>query len=164
MPHKKNPDVFELIRAHCNKIAGIQNDIRLITTNLPSGYFRDMQIIKEVFIPMFAELNDCLDIAAFAIDNMEVTKGLMDDPKYKLAFSVEEVNHLVENGVPFRDAYKQVGMSIERGEFEYHGTLNHTHEGSIGNLCTDKIAAKMDAVLSKFTFDGVHSAVAALTE
>ncbi|MCQ2147741.1 MAG: argininosuccinate lyase, partial [Bacteroidales bacterium] len=163
MPHKKNPDVFELIRAHCNKIAGIQNDIRLITTNLPSGYFRDMQIIKEVFIPMFAELNDCLDIAAFAIDNMEVTKGLMEDPKYKLAFSVEEVNHLVENGVPFRDAYKQVGMSIERGEFEYHGTLNHTHEGSIGNLCTDKIAAKMDSVLSKFTFDGVHTAVDALT-
>jgi len=164
MPHKKNPDVFELIRAHCNKINGVQNTIRLISTNLPSGYFRDMQIIKEVFIPMFQEINDCLDIAAYAIGNMEVVDGLMNDPKYKLAFSVEEVNHRVSQGVPFRDAYKQVGMEINRGEFEYHGTLNHVHEGSIGNLCTDKIKAKMDAVLSSFTFAKVHSAVESLVK
>ena len=164
MPHKKNPDVFELIRAHCNKINGVQNTIRLISTNLPSGYFRDMQIIKEVFIPMFQEIDDCLDIAAYAIGNLEVVDGLMNDPKYKLAFSVEEVNHRVSQGVPFRDAYKQVGMEINRGEFEYHGTLNHTHEGSIGNLCTDGIKAKMDAVLGSFTFDKVHSAVESLVK
>nr|MCR5003880.1 argininosuccinate lyase [Bacteroidales bacterium] len=148
---------------HCNRINSVPNTIRMITTNLPSGYFRDLQIIKEVFIPMFKEMNDCLDIAEFAIDNMEVTEHLMDDPKYKLAFTVEEVNHLVKEGVPFRDAYKQVGMAVERGEFEYHGTLNHTHEGSIGNLCTARIAAKMDKVLSSFTFDRVNDAVEALT-
>lgn len=163
MPHKKNPDVFELIRAHCNRINSIPNTIRMITTNLPSGYFRDLQIIKEVFIPMFKEMNDCLDIAEFAIDNMEVTDHLMEDSRYKLAFTVEEVNHLVKEGVPFRDAYKQVGMAVERGEFEYHGTLAHTHEGSIGNLCNDKVAAKMDKVLGSFTFDRVAKAVEALT-
>ncbi len=163
MPHKKNPDVFELIRAHCNRINSIPNTIRMITTNLPSGYFRDLQIIKEVFIPMFKEMNDCLDIAEFAIDNMEVTDHLMEDSRYKLAFTVEEVNHLVKEGVPFRDAYKQVGMAVERGEFEYHGTLAHTHEGSIGNLCNDKVAAKMDKVLGSFTFDKVAKAVEALT-
>ena len=163
MPHKKNPDVFELTRAHCNKICGIQNTIRLIGTNLPSGYFRDMQIIKEVFIPMFEEMDDCLDIAAFAIDNMEVTHDLMSDPRYKLAFSVEVVNGLVSSGVPFRDAYKQVGMSIEEGKFEYEGRLNHTHEGSIGNLCTDRIIGKMDRAMGGFTFDKVDRAVADLT-
>ena len=163
MPHKKNPDVFELIRAHCNRINSIPNTIRMITTNLPSGYFRDLQIIKEVFIPMFKEMNDCLDIAEFAIDNMEVTDHLMEDSRYKLAFTVEEVNHLVKEGVPFRDAYKQVGMAVERGEFEYHGTLAHTHEGSIGNLCNDKVAAKMNKVLGSFTFDKVAKAVEALT-
>lgn len=159
MPHKKNPDVFELIRAHCNKINGIQNTIRLISTNLPSGYFRDMQIIKEVFIPMFAEMDDCLDIAAFAIENMEVVDGLMDDPRYKLAFSVEEVNDRVARGVPFRDAYKQVGLEIQKGEFDYRGTLNHTHEGSIGNLCNDRIAGKMDLAISGFSFEKVHRAI-----
>jgi argininosuccinate lyase len=163
MPHKKNPDVFELVRAHCNKIQGVQNDIRLITTNLPSGYFRDMQLIKEVFIPLFGELNDCLDIVAYAVENMEVTQNVMDNPLYKLAFTVEEVNHLVETGVPFRDAYRQVGMAVQRGEFEYHGTLNHTHEGSIGNLCTTEIRQKFQSVLSTFTFARVNSALALLT-
>lgn len=162
MPHKKNPDVFELVRAHCNKIQGVSNTIRLITGNLPSGYFRDMQIIKEVFIPLFEEMDDVLDIVNYAVENMEVTDGLMEDPKYKLAFSVEEVNHLVANGVPFRDAYKQVGMAVRRGEFEFHGTLNHTHEGSIGNLCNDKISEKMKRTLSRFTFDKVHDAVSSL--
>jgi argininosuccinate lyase len=163
MPHKKNPDVFELVRAHCNKIQGVQNDIRLITTNLPSGYFRDMQLIKEVFIPLFGELNDCLDIVAYAVENMEVTQNVMDNSLYKLAFTVEEVNHLVETGVPFRDAYRQVGMAVQRGEFEYHGTLNHTHEGSIGNLCTTEIRQKFQSVLSTFTFARVNSALTVLT-
>ena len=121
-----------------------------------------MQIIKEVFIPMFEEMDDCLDIALFAIENMTVTEGLMSDPKYKLAFSVEEVNHRVEQGVPFRDAYKQVGMEIMNGEFEYHGELHHTHEGSLGNLCNDGIAAKMDAALAGFSFDRVSTAISAL--
>jgi argininosuccinate lyase len=163
MPHKKNPDVFELVRAHCNKIQGVQNTIRLITTNLPSGYFRDMQLIKEVFIPLFEEMNDCLDIVAYAVENMEVTQNVMDNPLYKLAFTVEEVNHLVSEGVPFRDAYRQVGIAVQRGEFEYHGTLNHTHEGSIGNLCTAEIRQKFEAALSSFSFDRVHAAVNRLT-
>jgi argininosuccinate lyase len=162
MPHKKNPDVFELIRAHCNRINGIPGTIRLIGTNLPSGYFRDMQLIKEVFIPMFEEMDDCLDIAKFAIENMTVTKELMSDPRYQLAFSVEEVNRLVAEGVPFRDAYRQVGMEIQRKEFSWKGELHHTHEGSVGNLCTGQIAAKMDGALSDFTFGRVSAAVSAL--
>ena len=121
MPHKKNPDVFELIRAHCNKICGVPETIRLITTNLPSGYFRDMQILKEAYLPVFGELCDCLDIALFAVQNMSVKENIMEDPKYKTAFSVEEVNRLVSEGVPFRDAYKQVGMSVLEGKFEFKG-------------------------------------------
>ena len=163
MPHKKNPDVFELIRAHCNKIQGVPNSIRLITGNLPSGYFRDMQIIKEVWIPLFEEMNDCLDIVAYAVENMEVRKDVMDDPKYKLAYTVEEVNHLVAEGMPFRDAYKKVGLDVQAGQFEFHGTLNHTHEGSIGNLCNDRVKAKMDSVLGGFTFGKVREAVEKLT-
>lgn len=159
MPHKKNPDVFELIRAHCNKLQGMSNTIRMITGNLPSGYFRDMQIVKEVYIPAFQEIKDCLDITAYAIENMEVVDHLMDDPKYKLAFSVEEVNRLAAEGMPFRDAYKQVGMAIERGEFEFNGTLNHTHEGSIGNLCNDKIADKMRRIVGRFGFDKVQAVI-----
>jgi len=164
MPHKKNPDVFELIRAHCNKLQGVANTIRLISTNLPSGYFRDMQIIKEVYIPAFAEIKDCLEITTYAIENMEVVEGVMNDPKYKYAFSVEEVNRLANEGVPFRDAYKQVGMAIERGEFEFHGTLHHTHEGSIGNLCNDKIANKMQRQIDKFGFDKVNAAIEKLVK
>ena len=149
MPHKKNPDVFELIRAHCNKIQGVPNSIRLITGNLPSGYFRDMQLIKEVFLPLFDEMDEVLDITAYAIENMKVTEGLMEDPKYKLAFTVEEVNHLVSQGVPFRDAYRT---------FTYHGTLHHTHEGSLGNLCNDAIASRMEAIVDGFTFARVEEA------
>ncbi len=165
MPHKKNPDVFELVRAHCNKIQGAPNDIRLITGNLPSGYFRDMQILKEVFIPIFGELDDCLDITSYAVRNMEIIDGLMSDPKYKPAFSVEEVNRLVEEeNVPFRDAYRKVGMDIMAGNFEYHGKLNHTHEGSIGNLCNDRIAKKMQSVVSEFSFDAVRNAEKSLLD
>ena len=159
MPHKKNPDVFELVRAHCNKIQGAPNDIRLITGNLPSGYFRDMQILKEVFIPIFQEMDDCLDIASYAVEKMEIVKDIMSDPKYQPAFSVEEVNRLVEEeNVPFRDAYKRVGLKIMAGNFSFHGELHHTHEGSIGNLCNDKIAYKLQEVISRFCFENVQKA------
>lgn len=159
MPHKKNPDVFELVRAHCNKIQGAPNDIRLITGNLPSGYFRDMQILKEVFIPIFQEMDDCLDIAAYAVEKMEIVKDIMSDPKYQPAFSVEEVNRLVEEeNVPFRDAYKRVGLEIMSGNFSFHGELHHTHEGSIGNLCNDKIAYKLQEVIRRFGFENVQKA------
>ena len=159
MPHKKNPDVFELVRAHCNKIQGAPNDIRLITVNLPSGYFRDMQILKEVFIPIFQEMDDCLDIASYAVEKMEIVKDIMSDPKYQPAFSVEEVNRLVEEeNVPFRDAYKRVGLEIMAGNFSFHGELHHTHEGSIGNLCNDKIAYKLQEVISRFGFENVQKA------
>ena len=159
MPHKKNPDVFELVRAHCNRIQGVPNDIRLITGNLPSGYFRDMQILKEVFIPLFGELDDCLDITAYAVRNMDISRGVMSDPKYQPAFSVEEVNRLVqEEGVPFREAYKKVGREIIDGTFTYKGTLHHTHEGSIGNLCNDRIRSKMDGIIGGFRFDIVEKA------
>lgn len=159
MPHKKNPDVFELVRAHCNKIQGAPNDIRLITGNLPSGYFRDMQILKEVFIPIFQEMDDCLDIASYAVEKMEIVKDIMSDPKYQPAFSVEEVNRLVEEeNVPFRDAYKRVGLEIMAGNFSFHGELHHTHEGSIGNLCNDKIAYKLQEVISRFGFENVQKA------
>ena len=159
MPHKKNPDVFELVRAHCNKIQGAPNDIRLITGNLPSGYFRDMQILKEVFIPIFQEMDDCLDIASYAVEKMEIVKDIMSDPKYQPAFSVEEVNRLVEEeNVPFRDAYKRVGLKIMAGNFSFHGELHHTHEGSIENLCNDKIAYKLQEVISRFGFENVQKA------
>ena len=158
MPHKKNPDVFELIRARCNKICGAPETIRLLTTNLPSGYFRDMQVIKEVFLPLFDELGDCLEIAAYAASRISVSEDLMSDPRYRLAFSVEEVNDRVAKGVPFRDAYKAVGMEIQAGNFEYHGRLHHTHEGSIGNLCNDRIEALMQQTLDGFNFERVTNA------
>ena len=154
MPHKKNPDVFELIRAHCNKICGVPDTIRLIITNLPSGYFRDMQILKEAYLPVFKELDDCLDIAGFAVSNMKVKEGLMDDPRYNVAFSVEEVNRLVKEGVPFRDAYKQVGASILEGKFKFNGRIEHTHEGSIRNLCNDRIRLRMENVIRDICPEG----------
>ena len=162
MPHKKNPDVFELVRAHCNKILGTENQIRLITANLPSGYSRDFQLIKEIFNPIFGEMDDVLDIVAYAVSNMKVKRDVMEDAKYKAAYSVEEVNDLVRSGLPFRDAYRKVGQEILDGSFEYHGSLHHTHEGSIGNLCNDRIAAKMDRVLSGFSFGRVSAAISRL--
>lgn len=162
MPHKKNPDVFELIRAHCNKIQGAPNTIRLISGNLPSGYFRDMQIIKEVFIPLFDEIKDCIDITTYAIENIEVERDIMKDPRYKYAFSVEEVNRRALAGTPFRDAYRQVGIEIEQGHFDFNGEIHHTHEGSIGNLCNPQIRQKMDRIVSRFTFQQVNDAIAAL--
>lgn len=162
MPHKKNPDVFELVRAHCNKILGTENQIRLITGNLPSGYSRDFQLIKEIFNPIFGEMDDVLDIVVYAVSNMKVKRDVMEDAKYKAAYSVEEVNDLVRSGLPFRDAYRKVGQEILDGSFEYHGSLHHTHEGSIGNLCNDRIAAKMDRVLSGFSFGRVTAAISRL--
>lgn len=148
MPQKKNPDVFELIRAHCNRIQGIPNDIRLITGNLPSGYFRDMQLLKELFLPMFSEMDSVLDILIFALPGIQVQEGLMDNPLYHNAFCVEEVNRLVGEGVPFRDAYRQVGKAVQEGSFHFSGKLQHSHEGSIGNLCNDRIAERFHRILS----------------
>ena len=162
MPHKKNPDVFELVRAHCNKIQGAPVTIRMITGNLPSGYFRDMQILKEVFFPIFDEMDDCLDIVEYAIKGMVVRKDVMSDPKYSLAFTVEKVNDLVSEGVPFRDAYRKVAASVADGSFEYSGKLSHTHEGSIGNLCNDKIAERMEKLISGFGFEEVATSINAL--
>lgn len=159
MPHKKNPDVFELIRAKCNKLQALPQQIMMITSNLPSGYFRDLQITKEVFIPAFDELISCLELTTFAIENMTVKKDLMKNPLYKLAFSVEEVNARVLAGVPFREAYKQVGQEIEKGNFEVPGQLHHTHEGSLGNLCNTEIRQKMDHIMAQFAFEKMQKAI-----
>ena len=158
MPHKKNPDVFELIRAKCNKIQGLPQQIMLIMNNLPSGYFRDLQIIKELFIPAFQELTDCLAMSTYIIQKMEVNTNLLDDDKYLPIFSVEEVNRLVLEGTPFRDAYKQVGLAIERGEFRPNKAICHTHEGSIGQLCNDRIKALEKKILSEFNFEKAQNA------
>jgi len=160
MPHKKNPDVFELLRARCNKLTDMPQQIACITGNLPSGYFRDMQIIKEIFIPAFDELISCLDIMTLALKHIEVVRDIMDNEMYKYAFSVEEVNRRVLKGTPFRDAYKQVGLEIEAGKFSPDTSrVQHTHEGSIGNLCNDKIREKMDAVMRGFSFEKVEAAI-----
>lgn len=158
MPHKKNPDVFELTRARCNKLQGIPAQIGLIINNLPSGYFRDLQMVKEVFLPSFKELNDCLKIAGLALKNMSVNKNILNDPKYDYIFSVEEVNKLVLQGVPFREAYKIVGEQIEKGNFKPEKTVNHIHEGSIGNLALDKIKSKKDETLKSFNFKSLQKA------
>ena len=159
MPHKKNPDVFELIRAKCNKLQGIPNQISLMTNNLPSGYFRDLQIVKEVFLPSFKELNDCLNIASLALENMLVKENILDDSKYDFLFSVEEVNKLVLQGVPFREAYKMIGEQIETGKFQTEKQVNHTHEGSIGNLCLDKIVEFKNEKIESFHFEKVEEAI-----
>lgn len=159
MPHKKNPDVFELIRGKCNKLQALPQQIGMITGNLPSGYFRDLQIIKEVFIPAFDELLSCLDLATFAVEQMTVKKDLMKDPLYKYAFSVEEVNRRVLEGIPFREAYKQVGIEIDNGSFTIPETIKHTHAGSIGNLCNEHIREKMNAILQQFSFDQMNRAI-----
>ena len=158
MPHKKNPDVFELIRAKSNKIQGLPQQVMLIMNNLPVGYFRDLQIIKEVFLPAFDELEDCLQMAAYIINKMEVDEHILDNPMYDPIFSVEEVNKLAANGMPFRDAYKTVGLAIENGTFKADKHIHHTHEGSIGNLCNDRIAELMNNIISQFHFEKVDEA------
>ena len=158
MPHKKNPDVFELIRAKSNKLQALPMQVTMIMNNLPSGYFRDLQIIKEEFLPAFGELKDCLRMAAYIINKMEVNEHILDDPRYDLMFSVEEVNRLAAKGMPFRDAYKKVGLDIEAGRFKPCKDIHHTHEGSIGNLCNDEINALMGNIIDGFTFDKVEEA------
>lgn len=162
MPHKKNPDVFELIRAKSNKLQSLPQQIMLIMNNLPVGYFRDLQIIKEVFLPAFGELKDCLQMAAYIINKMAVNEHILDNPMYDPMFSVEEVNRLAANGMPFRDAYKKVGLEIESGQFQADKNIHHTHEGSMGNLCNDKIEALMNQTMAEFGFDRVRKAEAQL--
>ena len=158
MPHKKNPDVWELIRGKCNLIQGLPNQIAMMTTNLPCGYNRDLQLLKGVLFPAIAELRSCIHMAVYMLENLQVKEHILDDPKYDYLFSVEVVNNMVLNGVPFREAYKKVGIDIENGNFKAEKTVHHTHEGSIGNLCTDEISALMQQTLDKFHFDRVDRA------
>ena len=158
MPHKKNPDVFELIRAKCNKLQSLPQQVTLIMSNLPCGYFRDLQIIKEVFLPAFGELKDCLQMAAYIINKIEVNEHILDNPMYDPMFSVEEVNRLAANGMPFRDAYKKVGLDIEAGTFKANHDIHHTHEGSIGNLCNPQIQTLMQQILDGFHFERMTQA------
>ena len=159
MPHKKNPDVFELIRSHCNRIKALPNEITLMTTNLPSGYHRDLQLLKEHLFPAFKTLTDCIEMAGLMLSNIDIKKDILADEKYKYLFSVEEVNKLVNNGVPFRDAYKKVGLDIEAGNFKYSTSIQHTHEGSIGNLCTAEIKKQMEKLINSFPFENVKTAI-----
>ena len=158
MPHKKNPDVFELTRAKCNKIQSLPQQIMLIMNNLPSGYFRDLQIIKEVFLPTFQELKDCLQMTTYIVNRIEVNEHILDDPRYDYIFSVEEVNRLAASGMPFRDAYKKVGLDIEAGRFQPCKEVHHTHEGSLGNLCNQQIQALMESNMAGFHFEKVEEA------
>lgn len=158
MPHKKNPDVFELIRAKSNKLQGLPQQIMLIMNNLPTGYFRDLQLIKEVFLPAFDELKDCLQMSAYIINKMKVNEHILENPMYEPMFSVEEVNRLAAAGMPFRDAYKQVGLEIEAGSFKADKQLHHTHEGSMGCLCNDRIEALMQQTLEGFHFERMEQA------
>ena len=158
MPHKKNPDVFELIRAKSNKLQSLPQQVMLIMNNLPCGYFRDLQIIKEVFLPAFDELKDCLQMAAYIINKIEVNEHILDNPMYDPMFSVEEVNRLAADGMPFRDAYKKVGLDIEAGKFQANHEIHHTHEGSIGNLCNDEIGKIMQQTLDGFHFERMTEA------
>jgi len=159
MPHKKNPDVFELIRSRCNKIQALPNEIAMMITNLPSGYHRDLQLLKENLFPAITSLNECLEIATFMFQNITIKADILKDKKYDYLFSVEVVNDLALQGVPFREAYKIVGEQIENGTFAPSSQINHTHEGSIGNLCNEQISASMQAVLSQFGFDKVNKAI-----
>ena len=158
MPHKKNPDVFEVMRAKCNKLQGLPAQILLIMNNLPSGYFRDLQVIKELFVPAFDELEDCLDMAIYIVERMEVNEDIISDPRYDVMFSVEEVNRRVLEGTPFRDAYKQVGLEIEAGNYAPNKNIRHTHEGSIGNLCNEQVAALMQQIVDGFGFEQTRAA------
>lgn len=162
MPHKKNPDVFELIRARMNRLQALPQEMILIMNNLPCGYFRDLQELKETFLPAFDRLIDCLHMTTYIIERIKVNEHILDDTRYDAMFSVEEVNRLAASGTPFRDAYKKVGLEIEAGQFTPNKDIHHTHEGSIGNLCTERVAALMDSIWQKFQFEKVDAAVDAL--
>lgn len=164
MPHKKNPDVFELTRAKCNKLQALPFEITLITNNLPSGYFRDLQLVKENFLPAFDEIISIIDMVNAMVSQIKVNESIVDDERYRYMFSVEEVNRLTLDGVPFRDAYKKVGLEIEEGKFNAVKEVHHTHEGSIGNLCNDKIKALYDKTLADFNFETYHRAFASLLD
>ena len=159
MPHKKNPDVFELIRSRCNKIQALPTEIAMMTTNLPVGYHRDLQLLKENLFPAFQSLNECLEIATFMLENIEIKDSILDDPKYDYLFSVEVVNNEVLQGIPFREAYKNIGLAIEEGTFQPSKEVNHTHEGSIGNLCNDQIQRMFGEVKADFGFEKVEKAL-----
>jgi argininosuccinate lyase len=162
MPHKKNPDVFELTRAYCNRIKALPNEIIVMTANLPSGYHRDLQLLKEHLFPAFSELNHCLNMMHLMLSHIQINPTIVDDLKYQYMFSVEEVNKLVLQGLPFRDAYQQVGNAIENGQFTYSTQLNHQHEGSMGNLCNAQIKMMMDTVTTRFQFNKACHAIDAL--
>ncbi|MDB5004130.1 MAG: argH [Mucilaginibacter sp.] len=164
MPHKKNPDVWEIMRGKCNRLQALPNDVAMMTTNLPSGYHRELQLLKELLFPAFTDLKNCLHMATFMLQNITVNTEILNDPKYAYLFSVEEVNKMVLNGIPFRDAYKQVGLAIEKGEFNPDKTVNHTHEGSIGNLGNEFITDAMVKIVGSFKFDAVDWAVAKLVK
>lgn len=150
MPHKKNPDVFEIMRGKCNRLQSVQNEIALLTANLPLGYNRDLQLLKDIIFPATSEMVKCLDMASFMLEHIQVNTDILSDPRYDYLFTVEDVNRLALNGMPFRDAYKTIGMQVQRGEYRPTKSVHHTHEGSIGNLCNDRIAAKMRRTLDKF--------------
>ncbi len=163
MPHKKNPDVFELVRSRMNRLKALPNEIMMMTTNLPSGYHRDLQMLKEHLFPAFAELKDCIEMVGLMISQVSVKENLLDDPSYQYLFSVEEVNRLVLEGLPFRDAYRKVGESIEQGSFKVSSTtLHHTHEGSIGNLCLPQVKARFAKVAAGFPLDAVQKSIEGL--
>lgn len=159
MPHKKNPDVFELIRSRCNKIQALPNEIAMMTTNLPMGYHRDLQLLKENLFPAFQSLSDCLEIATFMLEHISIKENILDDPKYDYLFSVEVVNNEVLEGVPFREAYKNIGLAIEEGTFKPEKEVQHTHEGSIGNLCNDQVERMFESVKAAFGFEKVEKAL-----
>lgn len=159
MPHKKNPDVLELVRSYCNRIKALPNEIMMMTTNLPSGYHRDLQLLKEHLFPAFKTLKDCIEMTGLMLSNVEIKKDILSDEKYRYLFSVEEVNKLVNDGMPFRDAYRKIGMDIESGKFSYTARVSHSHEGSIGNLCNPEIREMMIKVLDSFPFTKTEKAI-----
>ncbi|UJH66264.1 argininosuccinate lyase [Allomuricauda sp. SCSIO 65647] len=146
MPHKKNPDVFELIRAKCNKIQAVPNQLTLVTNNLPSGYHRDLQVVKDIIVPALQDMKACLEIMTFSLKEIKVNKNILDDPKYDYLFSVDTLNEMVKSGMPFRDAYKSMGQAIENGNFRPKKDIQHTHQGSLGNLCLTEIKKKMEGI------------------
>ena len=157
MPHKKNPDVFEIMRGKCNRLQGVPNEIALLVTNLPLGYHRDLQLLKDILFPATATLAECLAMCDFMLQHIRVRENILDDARYDYLFTVEDVNRLVLQGVPFREAYRRVGEQVQAGTYRPTREVRHTHEGSIGNLCNDRIRAKMERVMERFEYVGMPS-------